>query len=164
MSDLNMVLFFFISHSLYFGLIEILFLLNFRSFCRFFLVSCFFRDQRGFSIMKKSLNQVFTMHKLPLKLLYLACIIAFAFSCGQDKPVDFSDVTTEKHAPDSVFTLYADSLNKYFGSLEQDLIRRYRQNHQDFEKEKVYQIRLVFQCHQSSLQCGSYSGSGFVNG
>ena len=59
-------------------------------------------------------------------------------SCGPDKPIDFTDVTTEPPPPDSLFLLYEDSLKKYFGPLEGDLIRKYKENHKNLKTEQDF--------------------------
>jgi len=59
-------------------------------------------------------------------------------SCGPGEPVDFSNVTTELPPKDSLFIQHEDSLVKYFGPLERDLIRKYTENHQNLKTEKDF--------------------------
>ena len=79
--------------------------------------------------MRKALHYTF---------LLFAIVLVLVSSCGPKKEINFDDVTTEPPPPDSLFTLYADSLNKYFGPLEQDLIRKYKENHKNLQTEQDF--------------------------
>jgi hypothetical protein len=65
-------------------------------------------------------------------ILFLACFVA----C-QDKKLNFSDVTTEE-VPDSLFSIHKDSMDKYFGPLEQALVRKYKENHKRMETQEEF--------------------------
>lgn len=75
------------------------------------------------------------------KALHFSLVISSLFimlgiaSCKPDKEPDFDDVTTEETPKDSVFLAYEDSLNKYFGPLEQDLLKKYTENQKNLETE-----------------------------
>lgn len=70
--------------------------------------------------------------------MFLMLSLALFVACKDNKPKDFSDVTTEQQAPDSVFSIYKDSMNKYFGPLEQDLVRKYKENHKGMETQEEF--------------------------
>lgn len=84
------------------------------------------------------------MRKALLYVLSLSGLIFLAFfflgsSCEKEKPPGYwIDVTTEPPPPDSLFSYYDDSLSKYFGPLEKDLIRKYKENHKNLKTEQDF--------------------------
>jgi hypothetical protein len=78
------------------------------------------------------------MRKISLLLIASAFIWLGGCSGGVNAPKDFSDVTTEVVEPDSLFGLYSDSLNKYFGALEQDLIRNYKKSREQLDTQEDF--------------------------
>ena len=78
------------------------------------------------------------MRKLFYQLPFFILLAAAVISCGEEKPRDFSDVKTDEHKPASIFDLYQDSLNKYFGPLEQDLLRKYKENHNKMDTQEDF--------------------------
>lgn len=77
------------------------------------------------------------------KILSILMLVGYGLmliSCtgGAEKPTDFKDVTTETVKPDSLFMLYDDSLKKYFGALEQDLIRNYKKSHEHLDTQEEF--------------------------
>lgn len=74
-------------------------------------------------------------------LLYILSLLYFTFvvSCEDEKPEGYwDDVKRVELPPDSLFNLYEDSLKKYFGPLENDLIRKYKENHKNLQTEQDF--------------------------
>ena len=79
------------------------------------------------------------MQKTLFRILALVLLVTLsALSCKDKKPVDFSDVETEAPPVDSLFIKYDDSLNKYFGDLEKEMLRKYKQNHKDLSTQEEF--------------------------
>lgn len=91
------------------------------------------------SFEKTFATTTFVMRKIRSILILACCGFMFA-ACtgGVDTPTDFSDVTTEPVKPDSLFMLYEDSLKKYFGALEQDLIRNYKKSREHLDTQEEF--------------------------
>lgn len=80
-------------------------------------------------MMKKHLSKIF--------ILMITGVLASCFN-KDDTPKDFSDVTTEINAPDSLFAVYQDSLDRYFGALEQDLLRNYKKSYEQLHTQEEF--------------------------
>lgn len=78
------------------------------------------------------------MYKRLLNFMFCIFVSTLFVACGDNKPKDFSDVETKAQTLDSVSTVYKDSMNKYFGPLEQDLITKYRENHKGMQTQDEF--------------------------
>lgn len=79
------------------------------------------------------------MRKALLYVLFFASIIGGSCSFEKERPPGYwDDVERVELPPDSLFKLYEDSLAKYFGPLENDLIRKYKENHKNLKTESDF--------------------------